>query len=158
VAGLSGTIFGAVSSNPWLYFAMANLLIVAALGMFDVFPVELPSWLLQRAATAGGGGRLAGVFVMGAMSGAVAAPCSAPVMAAVLTWVTSTKSAVLGFAYLFSFSLGMSALLVAVGVSSGAVARLPRAGVWMVWVKRAFAIVMIGTAEYYLLRAGQGWI
>jgi thiol:disulfide interchange protein len=157
-AGLSGTIFGTVSSNPWLYFAMANLLILAGLGMLDVFPVELPSWLLQRAVTAGGGGRFAGVFVMGAMSGLVAAPCSAPVMAAVLTWVTNTKSAFLGFAYLFSFSLGMSTLLVVVGVSSGAVAKLPRAGIWMVWVKRAFAIIMIGVAEYYLLKAGQAWI
>src|SRR5438128_4350822 len=26
-AGLTGTIFGTVSSNPWLYFAMANLLV-----------------------------------------------------------------------------------------------------------------------------------
>jgi len=157
-AGLSGTIFGTVSSNPWLYFAMANLLIIAALGMLEVIPIQVPSWLLQRAATAGGGGRLAGVFVMGAMSGLVAAPCSAPVMAAVLTWVTRTKSAGLGFAYLFSFSLGMSALLVVVGVSSGAVAKLPRAGIWMVWVKRAFAIIMIGVAEYYILKAGQSWI
>jgi thiol:disulfide interchange protein DsbD len=157
-AGLTGTIFGTVSSNPWLFFAMANLLIVAALGMLDVIPVELPSWVLQRAATAGGGGRLAGVFVMGAMSGLVAAPCSAPVMAAVLTWVTRTKSATLGFAYLFAFSLGMSAILVVVGVSSGAVAKLPRAGIWMVWVKRAFAIIMIGVAEYYLTKAGQAWI
>src|SRR6185503_8718290 len=32
-AGLSGTLFGAVSTNPWLYFAMANLLIIAALSM-----------------------------------------------------------------------------------------------------------------------------
>ena len=158
VAGLSGTIFGTVSSNPWLYFAMANLLIIAALGMLDVIPIGVPHWLLQRAATAGGGGRLAGVFVMGAMSGLVAAPCSAPVMAAVLTWVTRTKSAALGFAYLFSFSLGMSALLVVVGLSSGAVAKLPRAGVWMVWVKRGFAIIMIGVAEYYLTKAGQAWI
>ena len=68
------------------------------------------------------------------------------------------RSAVLGFAYLFSFSLGMSALLVVVGVSSGTVAKLPRAGVWMVWIKRAFAIIMIGVAEYYLLKAGQAWI
>jgi thiol:disulfide interchange protein DsbD len=157
-AGLSGTLFGTVSSNPWLYFAMANLLIVAALSMVDVIPLRLPAWLMRRAATAGSGERVAGAFTMGAMSGLVAAPCSAPVMAAVLTWVTTTKSAVLGFAYLFSFSLGMCVLLVVVGLSSGAVAKLPRAGVWMVWVKRIFAIIMLGVAEYYLLKAGQLWI
>jgi cytochrome c-type biogenesis protein len=157
-AGLSGTLFGSVSSNPWLYFGMANLLILAALGMLDVIPVRLPSSIMQRAATAGEGGRIAGALTMGAVSGLVAAPCSAPVMAAVLTWVTTTKSAVLGFLYLFSFSLGMCTLLVLVGLSSGSIAKLPRAGAWMLWVKRIFAILMIGVAEYYLLKAGELWI
>lgn len=154
-AGMSGTLFGSVSSNPWLYFAMANVLLLAALAMLDVLPVRVPTALLARASSAGTAGRASGAFTMGAMSGLVAAPCSAPVMAAVLTWVSSTKSAALGFLYLFVFSLGMCTLLVAVGLSSGAIARLPRAGVWMVWVKRTFAIVMVAVAEYYLVKMGQ---
>jgi len=154
-AGLTGTLFGSVSTNPWLYFAMANLLIIAALAILDVIPVRVPSWLLTRAAAAGQGGSLYGVFVMGAVSGLVAAPCSAPVMAAVLTWVTTTKSGVLGFIYLFVFSLGMCALLVVVGLFSGTVARLPRAGNWMVWIKRIFALIMFAVAEYYLVQMGQ---
>ncbi len=154
-AGMSGTLFGSVSSNPWLYFAMANVLLIAALAMLDAVPIRVPTTTLEWAATAGKGGRFSGAFAMGAMSGLVAAPCSAPVMAAVLTWVASTKSAVLGFIYLFVFSLGMCTLLVVVGVGSGTIARLPRAGMWMVWVKRFFAIVMIGVAEYYLVKMGQ---
>lgn len=154
-AGLTGTLFGTVSTNPWLYFAMANLLLIAALAMLDVLPVRVPTAILARASAAGAAGRMSGAFTMGAMSGLVAAPCSAPVMAAVLTWVSTTKSAVLGFVYLFVFSLGMCTLLVVVGVSSGAIARLPRAGLWMVWVKRIFALVMIGAAEYYLVKMGQ---
>src|SRR5947207_11636143 len=70
-AGLTGTLFGSVSTNPWLYFAMANLLIVAALAMLDVIPVRVPSWLLTKAAAAGQGGSLDGVFVMGEVSGLV---------------------------------------------------------------------------------------
>lgn len=155
VAGLTGTMFGRISTNPWLYFAMANLLIVAALAMLDVFPVRLPAALVRRATEAGTGGRFGGAFVMGAMSGLVAAPCSAPVMIAVLTWVTATKSALLGFIYLFVFSLGMCTLLVVVGVSSGTVSRLPRAGVWMVRVKKLFGLLMLGVAEYYLVKMGQ---
>ena len=155
IAGMTGTIFGTVSSNPWLYFAMANLLILAALVLLDVVPLRVPSSLLTRAASAGTAGRFSGAFVMGAASGLVAAPCSAPIMAAVLTWVTTTKRGVLGFVYLFTFSLGMCALLVAVGFFSGTAARLPRAGQWMVWVKRGFALVMIGVAEYYLIQMGQ---
>jgi thiol:disulfide interchange protein DsbD len=154
-AGLTGTLFGSVSTNPWLYFAMANVLVLAALAMLDVLPVRMPAALLARVSAAGTAGRYSGAFVMGAMSGLVAAPCSAPVMAAVLTWVSATRSAALGFIYLFVFSLGMCTLLVVVGLFSGTVTRLPRAGVWMVWVKRAFALVMLGVAEYYLIKMGQ---
>lgn len=154
-AGLSGTMFGSVSSSPWPLFLMANILVLAALAMLDVIPVRMPASIARRAATAGTGGRVAGALTMGAVSGLVAAPCSAPVMAAVLTWVTVKQSAMLGFAYLLAFSLGMCTLLVVVGLSAGAVSRLPRAGLWMVWVKRIFALVMLGVAEYYLVKMGQ---
>jgi cytochrome c-type biogenesis protein len=158
VAGLSGTLFGSISSNPWMYFAIANVLIIAALAMLDVLPVRLPASLLAKATSVGSAGRASGAFGMGAMSGLVAAPCSAPVMAAVLTWVTTTKSGPLGFLYLFVFSLGMCTLLIIVGFSSGTLARLPRSGVWMLWVKRFVALVMIGVAEYYLIKMGQFFI
>lgn len=155
VAGMTGTMFGTISTNPWLYFAMANVLMIAALALLDVVPVPLPAAVMERASTAGTAGRASGALVMGAMSGLVAAPCGAPVMAAVLTWVTTTQRAALGFVYLLSFSLGMCALLVAVGVFSGTITHLPRAGRWMVWVKRGFALTMIAVAEYYLVKMGQ---
>lgn len=155
IAGMTGTLFGSISTNPWLYFAMANLLVLSALMMFDVVPVPVPQALLARAANAGTAGRFSGAFVMGAVSGLVAAPCGAPIMASVLTWVSQTKSGMLGFLYLFSFSLGMCALLVAVGLSSGALARLPRSGVWMNWIKKGFGLLMLGVAEYYLVKMGQ---
>jgi thiol:disulfide interchange protein DsbD len=155
VAGLTGTLFGAVSTNPWLYFTMANLLVVAALMMLDVIPVPIPQRLLQRAATTGNTAGAGGTFVMGAASGLVAAPCSAPVMAAVLTWVTTTRRASLGFVYLFTFSLGMCALLVLIGLFSGTLARLPRSGQWMIWVKRLFAVILLAAGEYYLVQMGK---
>src|SRR5688500_10041781 len=123
--------------------------------MLDVLPLPIPRSLIARAAGVGGGGRYSAAFGMGAASGLVAAPCSAPIMAAVLTWVGTTRSGVLGFIYLFAFSLGMCALLVVVGLSAGQAARLPKAGAWMVWVKRGFAVIMLGVAEYYLIQMGR---
>src|SRR5688572_7248457 len=87
-AGLTGTMFGTVSTNPWLYFAMANLLVISALMLLDVVPVPVPQRFIDRASRAGTAGRYGGAFVMGAVSGLVAAPCGAPIMAAVLTWVS----------------------------------------------------------------------
>lgn len=155
VAGITGTLFGSVSTNPWLYFAMANLLVLSALVMLDVLPVPIPRALIERATQAGTAGRFSGALVMGAVSGLVAAPCGAPVMAAVLTWVTVSQSGWLGFVYLFSFSIGMCALLVVVGIFSGTLARLPKSGAWMTWVKRAFGIIMLAVGEYYLIKMGQ---
>jgi thiol:disulfide interchange protein DsbD len=155
IAGMSGTIFGTISSNPWLYFLQANVLLLAGLFMLDVFTFTIPASTLAWATRVGGGGHYGGAFAMGSVSGLVAAPCGAPVMAAVLTWVTRTQSAALGFIYLFVFSLGMCALLVVVGVSSGSAAGLPKAGAWMLRVKRIFGFVMLGVAEYYLIKMGQ---
>ena len=147
LAGLTGTLFRGISTNPWLLIAMANLLLLFALMMLDVLPVPVPQSLLARAAGMDGNGRLLGAFTMGAASGLVAAPCGAPVMATLLTWVAATHSALLGFSYLFVFSLGMCTLLVVVGLAAGGAVRLPRAGAWMVHVKRVFAVLMFGSAE-----------
>ena len=87
----------------------------------------------------------------------VAAPCGAPAFSAVLTYVGNRRSAGLGFLYLLVFSLGMTALRIAVGLSAGTLAALPRAGKWMSWVKKAAGIVILAMAEYYFVKAGQVW-
>jgi thiol:disulfide interchange protein DsbD len=87
-------------------------------------------------------------------SGVVAAPCGAPAFAVVLTWVAATGAGLMGFVYLFVFSLGMTTLLVVVGLFSGSLTALPRSGRWMVWAKRVAALIMLGMAEYYFVKAG----
>lgn len=154
-AGLTGSLFGAISSSPWLYLLMGNALLVFALAMLDVIRVPLPERWVTRAATMESRGRYAGAAAMGATAGLVAAPCGAPVFATILTWVGTTQNAALGGLYLFVFSLGMSALLVGVGIFAGLVPRLPRAGAWMGWVKRGFAALMFGVAQYYFIEAGK---
>jgi len=154
-AGLTGSLFGTVSANPWVRFATGNLLLVFALAMLDVIPVSAPQRMVQWA---GGlkGGSYPAVFLLGATSGLVAAPCGAPAFAVVLTWVAATGSGAMGFVYLFVFSLGMTTLLVVVGLFSGSLARLPKAGPWMVWIKKASGVVLLGVAQYYFVLTGMG--
>lgn len=153
IAGVSGQLFGTVSASPWTRIAIGNLLVVFALAMLDVLPVPVPRRLMEMAGK-NDGGSFPAVFAMGAMSGVVAAPCGAPAFAVVLTWVAAMQAGLMGFVYLFVFSLGMTSLLVAVGLFSGTLALLPRSGAWMVWVKRAAAVLMLGMAEYYFVIAG----
>ena len=153
LAGLTGQLFGTISASPWARLAIGNLLLVFGLAMLDVIPVKIPARLTGWASRMEGGS-IPAVFLLGATSGIVAAPCGAPAFAAVLTWVAGTGSAFLGFIYLFVFSLGMTALLVVVGLSSGALSALPKSGSWMVWVKRIAGLIMILVAEYYFVQAG----
>jgi len=154
LAGLTGTLFGSISSNPWAYFVMGNLLLLAGLALLDVFTVQAPGRLLAWAGRIGGESFPGGVL-LGAPSGLVAAPCGAPAFAAVLTFVGTTGSAALGFLYLFVFSLGMTALLVAIGLFAGLAGSLPRSGAWMAWVKRAGGGLLLATAEYYFIQMGR---
>ena len=153
IAGLTGSLFGAISSSPWSYLLMGNLLLVFGLALLGVFTMEVPAGLRRWAGELGPSSP-ASIFAMGAASGLVAAPCGAPAFAAVLTYVAATGSAVLGFVYLLVFSLGLTALLVVVGLSSGALSALPRAGRWTLWVRRAGGIALLGMAEYYFVRMG----
>jgi thiol:disulfide interchange protein DsbD len=153
---MSGQLFGTVASSFWARLAIGNLLLVFGLAMLGVIPIGVPGRLVAWAGSLRGGSYPA-VFLLGASSGIVAAPCGAPAFAAVLTWVSTTGSALLGFVYLFVFSLGMTALLVIVGLSSGTLARLPRSGSWMVWAKRLAGILMLAMAEYYFIQAGLVW-
>ena len=156
IAGLTGSLFGTISANRWSRLVIANLLLLFALVLLDVIPVRLPARLATWAGSLGGGSYPA-AFLLGATSGIVAAPCGAPAFAVVLTWVASTQNAVLGFVYLFVFSLGMSAVLLVVGIFSGTLAKLPRPGPWMVWIKKAAAVILLIMAEYYFVKAGQVW-
>jgi cytochrome c-type biogenesis protein len=153
VAGLTGTLFGAVSSSPWALLLMGNLLLVFGLALLDVFTVNATSRLSGWAAGLAGGS-YRGAFVLGATSGLVAAPCTAPAFAAVLTFVAATGSGWRGFAYLLVFSLGLTALLVAVGISSALLAALPKAGAWTQWIRRAAGVLLLLMAEYYFVRTG----
>ena len=151
VAGLSGSLFGSIGSSPWSRLVIAALLAFIFAPMLTLMPA-LAAWAAGQR-----GGSVPGAFLLGASSGIVAAPCGAPAFAVVLTWVTTTHSAVLGFVYLTVFSLGMTAVLVGVGLFTGLLSALPRPGMWMVWVKRVAGAIMLGMAGYYVYLAWEVW-
>jgi thiol:disulfide interchange protein len=155
VAALSGSLFGQIGSNPWALFAVANTLVLFALNILEVLP--FPTWLSGKYLEPATGGTI-GAFLVGAASGLVASPCVSPVLFGLLTFVATKHSVVYGGSLLFAFSLGMGMLLLLAGTCSGMVTSLPKPGPWMVGVKRCLGLLMLGLAEYYLIKAGQAWL
>ena len=149
-AASTGRLFGEISSNPYAYFIIANIIILLGLGMLDVFTIPV---ITSKGMTSRGG--FLGAFVIGIASGIVIGPCTAPVVGVLLIYVASTQNIILGGGLLFVFAFGMSILLILVGTFSGFLAALPQSGEWMVKVKKIMGIFMIGLGEYFLIKMGQ---
>ena len=146
-AGLVGEGLAAALQNPWVLSAFALLIVVMALSMFNVYQLQVPASLQSRLASASGrqsGGKLAGVFVMGAISALIVGPCVAAPLAGALVYISQTRDVLIGGAALFAMAAGMSIPLLLVGVSAGSL--LPRAGMWMESVKRFFGVLMLAMA------------
>jgi thioredoxin:protein disulfide reductase len=146
VAGLTGSLFGSALSNPWVTTFIAFVFLSLAASMFGAFEFMLPSGLTNRLARVGGGG-YGGAFLIGLVSGLVAAPCTGPVLTGILLWIGKTRSAGLGSLVLFAFSLGLGIPFWLVGTFA---VKLPRAGRWMLWTKSFFGIVLSVLALYFL--------
>ena len=156
-ASLTGTLFGIWASSPWTYLVVSNVILVLALSMLDVIQLPTPQFLTRWNPERKGRGYLSALLV-GASSGLVVGPCTAPALGAALAYVGTKGSVVFGTSVLFTFALGMGVLMIALGTFSGALAAMPRSGQWMVRVKKAFGLIMIVIAEYLLIQAGQRFI
>ena len=142
VAALSGRAFGSALSSPLAVGLLAVFLLALAASMFGAFDLNLPPALQQRLGIVSGAG-FAHALGMGLVAGIVAAPCTGPVLAGVLTYVATRRSAVLGFWMLFSYALGMGLLFFVLGASS---LKLPRSGAWMETVKSVLGIALVALA------------
>jgi thiol:disulfide interchange protein DsbD len=156
-AGLTGTLFGSWTASPWTYIIVANVMIVLALSMLDVFSISAPQFLSNWNPEKKGKGYLSSLLI-GASSGLVVGPCTAPALGATLAYVGTQGGVVFGTLVLFTFALGMGMLMIVLGAFSGALALLPRSGGWMSKVKIAFGIAMIVIAQYLLIQAGQRFV
>ena len=151
-ASLTGTLFGIWAASPWTYVIVGNIVLLLALSMLDVFTLPTPQFLTNWNPERKGNGYVAALLV-GASSGLVVGPCTAPALGAALAYVGAQGSVLFGTTILFTFAFGMGALMIVLGTFGGAL--LPRSGAWMVKVKKAFGVVMILIAEYLLLEAGK---
>jgi thiol:disulfide interchange protein DsbD len=154
LGALSASVFSGITAlmqSPYVVGPIALLLLVLAFSMFGAFELQAPAFLRDRLAGPGGGkGGLLGVFAMGMVSGLVASPCVGPFLAALLVWVATTGSWVLGFFSLFTFGLGMGLLLIGVGTFPALLGTLPRSGGWMDTVKRGMGLLLVVMAFWFV--------
>lgn len=154
IAALTGSIFGQWQTNPIIYLVVANVCILLGLSMLEVYEFNIPQFLRFKGRRNRGEGILA-AFIMGLTSGFVLGPCTTPVLAVILAYVGTKQNIIFGASILFVFALGMGMLLVVLGTFAGLLANMPKAGMWMVRIKKIFGFLLIFVGEYFIYTAGK---
>lgn len=151
LAGATGDQLQAYFQNIWFIGFLSIVLVVLALSMFDIYELQMPSAIqsrLQQKTTGMTGGGLTMVFLLGVISALIVGACVSPLLIGALGIAIVEGDPVLGGAIMFAIAMGMGVFLVLIGFGMGSL--VPRAGVWMSYVKYGFGVVLIGTAIYLL--------
>ncbi len=148
-AALSGELFGSWLQSPWVLAGIATLLFGLALSMFGLYQIQIPYWITSRLGGTTGTG-IVGLYLSGLVVGIFAAPCVGPPVIALLAFVGAKGDPVFGFWTFFILSLGLGFPYLILGTFSGLLKKVPKSGVWLIWVERIFGVVLTGAALFYL--------
>jgi thiol:disulfide interchange protein DsbD len=158
-AGLSGAGLAAWLQTPWVLGLFALLLAMLALAMFDVYTLQMPSFIQTRLMAKNShilGGKMSAAILMGALSALIVGPCVAAPLAGALLYISQTGDVFLGGAALFAMAWGMGVPLLLMGASAGKL--MPRAGSWMEGVKQFFGLLLLATAWWMVTPLMPTWV
>jgi len=144
----TGMIFGSLLSSPAVIIGLCIFLAVLSLHTLEIF--QLPLAGLQSKASNIAGKGYFGAFIMGLVSGAVAAPCVGPVLVLILVEAARSNSTLWGTSLLLAYSLGLGLPFLILGTFSNLLKKLPRSGNWMLGVKYLIALGLLLTALFFL--------
>lgn len=146
LASLGGWAAGGLLGSPYFVVPLAIFFVGMASSMFGFWEIRLPMVLQTRIASFGGSG-FRGAFLMGLGGGILIAPCTGPVLAALLAYVATKGSLAMGAGLLFTYALGIGVLFWVIATFAVA---MPKSGRWMDAVKSVFGVALLIAALFYL--------
>ncbi|WP_340678570.1 protein-disulfide reductase DsbD [Paraglaciecola sp.] len=149
----AGVQFQATLQHPAILISLIVIFVLLAVVMFGAYELQMPSsWQekLNSMSNKQKSGSYIGVFIMGAISGLVASPCTTAPLTGILLFIAQSGDLLLGFSALYALSLGMGVPLILFGITGGKL--LPKAGNWMNIVKVTFGFMMLAVALMFVER------
>lgn len=148
-----GLPFQIALQSPPVLIGLSLLFGLLAFSMFGLFELRLPHALQQKLENLSRrqqSGAFGGVFVMGAIAGLVASPCTTAPLSGVLLYVAQSGDLWLGGLSLYLLALGMGLPLLLVTLFGQRI--LPKSGEWLLKVKTLFGFVMLAVPVFLLTR------
>jgi cytochrome c-type biogenesis protein len=148
IAALAGKMYGDVS-GAWNW-VVAVVCVVMGLHLMDVLHVPIPSLGGMMPTKTRG---LLGALLLGLLFGIVSAPCAAPILVVLLTYLAGSGSSVVwGGTLLLVYAFGHSFLILIAGTSMGAARQLienKRATRVLELLRRGAGIAIILVGVYF---------
>jgi thiol:disulfide interchange protein DsbD len=144
---LTAGTFGTINASPWFNLAIAVLFVVLGLAMFDVLVIDFSRYS-SGMSNPTNRGSFALAFTMGAVAALLAGACVAPVVIQVVLFSSSLYAGGTSLALALPFVLGIG-MAIPWPIAGAGLASLPKPGMWMVRIKQAFGVLILGTAVYY---------
>ncbi len=149
ISGLAGKQWGFLFQNPWFVIGMSVIILSMAASMFGAFEITVPSFLMTPLTKSRHG--FIGSFLMGLTVGVVIAPCAAGILIGLVGLIAKLGIVAKGTMLFFVMGLGLGLPYLFLAMFSGLFSRLPKSGMWMLWIRKLFGLLLIGIAIYFLL-------
>jgi cytochrome c-type biogenesis protein len=148
LAAVVGKIYGQIGLG--LPIVVSAIAILMGLNLLEALPLRLPllgglEWISKDLPS---GVR---AYLIGLTFGLVASPCSTPVLASILAWISATKDPVLGSVLLLAYTVGYAAPLVLAGTFTASVKKLLELRRWSGWITPASGALLVGFGVFSLL-------
>lgn len=149
IAALTGAIFGRIQSNPLTFIFVGTVIFIMTLWFMDIIRIPLPALATPKIKKKG----YFPAFFLGLVSGVITAPCTAAVLAIILTYVGSTQNVFFGGTLLFTYAMGLGTLLIIAGSFTGSMTKLMKSEAWSRRLKTIFGIALLLLSLSYFYRA-----
>jgi thiol:disulfide interchange protein DsbD len=137
--------WGEVFSRGWFVWTIVAILVVMAVGLFDVFTVRLPVAVYSvtpRHDT------YMGNFLFGGLTAILATPCTAPLLPVVLLWAASRPGYV-GVPAIVMVGVGMASPYLILSAFPELARRFPRAGAGAELFKQMMGFSLLIAAAFF---------
>lgn len=148
LAAVAGQVYGQVGIG--LPIIVSIIAIIMGLNLLEALPLQLPSfggmeWISKDLPE--------GVrsYLIGLTFGIVASPCSTPVLATLLAWISTTKDPILGSVLLLSYTAGYVAPLILAGTFTASIKKLLELRRWSAWITPVSGALLVGFGVFSLL-------
>jgi cytochrome c-type biogenesis protein len=151
ILGLASSLLGGAYGQigDGLPIAVSLVAIAMGLNLLEVINFRLPSLDVDTRSL--GLSPAGQAYIAGLTFALAASPCSTPVLATLLAYVSTTKDPFTGSALLFAYALGYVAPLLAAALFTGALKNIMEVRTWSGWVTPASGVLLVAGGTYGLL-------